>query len=170
MKNEEPIRWITVNGRHIPLYEGQSVNEAIKENLIKKNKESAQKLNASNHSNHYKFHQEQVKKLESSKYEDGTYNVGSLKPVSFEKGYQFTFCQIGDDYSELEYNRLVNSILGKIEDKNAYAGKFESSPEISFHTNDLKFALEIARRYNQISIWDWQECKEIKTGGTGRRR
>lgn len=59
MANREPVDWITINGVHIPIYEGESKNDAfnraIKEKLkadeekkskeIQRNKEEADKLN-----------------------------------------------------------------------------------------------------------------------------
>lgn len=161
-------RWITVNGQHIPIRSGQSVDDAIKERQIGHSAKEAKEKNAEVKS-HFKHHQEAVKALSSDKYGDGTYNVNTLKPVEFDHGYQFTFCQIGDNYSESEYNALVNGILSKLDNKTVFAGKFESSPEISFYTENKDFAMEIGKRYNQISIWDWGNCDEIKTGGTGRK-
>ena len=146
MSDREPIAWFTLNGRHIPIFEDEGKKD------------------------HFNKHKDVIEKLRSDKYGDGTYNVNTLEPVVFDKGYQFTFCQIGDDYSQIEYNALVNGILSKLSDKTVYAGKFEASPEISFHTMDKNFAMEIGRRYNQISIWDWENCDEIKTGGTGERK
>ena len=167
---DEIERWITINGQHIPIMHGQSVGDAIKERQIAQNKAQADEKNAGEIKSHYAHHNAQVKKLSSDKYGDGTYNINTLKPVEFDKGYQFTFCQIGDNYSESEYNALVNGILSKLDNKTVFAGKFESAPEISFYTTNKAFAMEIGRRYNQISIWDWEKCDEIKTGGTGRRK
>ena len=169
---KEPIGWFTANGRHIPIMEGETKDEAIKNWQIERNKQEAKKLNkeTGTNVNHYKQHADVVKQLSSDKYSDGTYDTRTLEPVEFDKGYQFTFCQIGDNYSESEYNALVNGILSKLENKNVFAGKFEGSPEISFYTEDKDFAVEIGRRYNQISIWDWGACDEVKTGGTGRKK
>ena len=169
MTNEDEIeRWITVNGQHIPIKSGQSVDDAIKDRQMRYSKQEAKERD--NTHSHQKAHQNAIKTLSSDKYTDGTYNISTLKPVEFDHGYQFTFCQIGDDYGESEYNALVNGILSKLKNKNVFAGKFEGSPEISFYTEDKDFAMEIGKRYNQISIWDWGACDEIKTGGTGRKK
>lgn len=114
-------------------------------------------------------HQEAMSRLGSSDYEDGTYDLNTLQQVSYDSGYQVTFSQIGDNYSDAEYADRVNEFLAVSSDGKTLAGKFESTPEISFHCNDRATAERLARKYNQISIWDWGNCDEIKTGGTGRR-
>lgn len=114
-------------------------------------------------------HQKATKELSSSKYPDGTYNVKTLKPVSYNSGYQVTFCRIGDNYSPKEYAAKVNEFLDISSDKVASAGKFQSTPEISFHVKDKSVAIKKAKKYNQISVWDWKTGDEIPTGGTGRR-
>lgn len=114
-------------------------------------------------------HQSAIDRLRSRDYDDGTYSVTSLKPVDFEDGYQVTFCQIGDDYSDEEYAEKVNEFYRFSSDGESYAGKFQSEPEISFHVNSLEEAIRLAKKYNQISIWDWAKGEPIDTGGTGRR-
>lgn len=115
------------------------------------------------------FHSQQVEKLEKGDYADGTYNISSLEMVEYDSGYQVTFCQIGDDYSASKYADLCNEFLEASSDGIVSAGKFEGTPEISFHVSDKETAIALAKKYNQISIWDWAEFEEIKTGGTGRR-
>lgn len=114
-------------------------------------------------------HEAQVQRLSSSSYKDGTYDLNTLTPVNYDSGFQVTFSQIGDNYSDAEYASRVNEFLAVSSDGKTLAGKFEGTPEISFHCNDRATAVRLARKYNQISIWDWGACDEIKTGGTGRR-
>ena len=120
-------------------------------------------------------HQEAVRRLAAKDssgrdiYEDGTYNVSSLRAVSYDGGYQVTFCQIGDNHSKEEYRDLCNEFLRKSSDGVVSAGKFEGEPEISFNVSSRSEAIRLAKKYNQISIWDWKNLEEIKTGGTGRR-
>lgn len=114
-------------------------------------------------------HQEAVNRLNGPEYSDGTYDLGTMKPVEYDSGYQVTFSQIGDNYSDAEYADRVNEFLAVSSDGKTLAGKFEGTPEISFHCNDRATAVRLAQKYNQISIWDWGNCDEIKTGGTGRR-
>jgi hypothetical protein len=54
-------------------------------------------------------------------------------------------------------------------DGKVLAGKFQGTPEISFHVNSKATATRLGRKYNQISVWDWGKGEEIPTGGTGRR-
>lgn len=119
--------------------------------------------------NTQKKHTQAIEKLMSSEYESGTYDLETLKQVEYNKGYQVTFSQIGDRYSDKEYANKVNEFLSASSDGKASAGKFEGTPEVSFHVGDRKVAEELGRKYNQISIWDWEKGDEISTGGTGRR-
>ena len=115
---------------------------------------------------HYRI----VSELAQDKYPDfNTYDIANLKIVSYDNGYQVTFWNIGDRYTPEEYADKVNEFLKYVPSKVTNAGKFEGSPEISFNVPDLRTALRLARKYNQISIWDWKEEREILTGGTGRR-
>lgn len=114
-------------------------------------------------------HLDAVNRLSSSEYDNGTYDLNTLTQVSYDSGYQVTFSQIGDNYSDSEYADRVNEFLSVSSDGKTLAGKFEDTPEVSFHCNDRATAERLARKYNQISIWDWGNCDEIKTGGTGRR-
>ena len=115
-------------------------------------------------------HKSVVDLLNDSKYSDGTYDISNLRQIEYDHGYQVTFCQIGDNYSRAEYADKVNEFLNVSSDGKTLAGKFQGTPEISFHVNDLQTALALARKYNQISIWDWANDTDISTGGTGRRR
>ena len=120
-------------------------------------------------------HQEAIEKLKDSKFEDGTYDLDTFEAINYDGGYQVTFCQIGDNYSDTEYADKVNEFLAVSSDGKTLAGKFESTPEISFNVSDLNTAVRLAEKYNQISIWDWNEASktgngEIKTGGTGKRK
>lgn len=109
-----------------------------------------------------------VTALASASYSDGTYDLDSMTPVEYSRGYQVTFSQIGDRYSAAEYADRVNEFLAVSSDGKTLAGKFEGTPEISFHVSNKRVAVRLAKKYNQISIWDWGNCDEIKTGGTGR--
>ena len=115
-------------------------------------------------------HEKTIKELSSDKYPDGTYDLESKEPIEYEDGYQATFCQIGDNYTEEEHAKLCEEFLKESTDDKISAGKFGGRPEISFHIKDRETAERLAKKYNQISIWDWKEQKDIKTGGTGERR
>lgn len=179
--------WITTkDGRHIN-------TDWLKEKQDKdRNKEEADKASAQNESTQ-SYHSSMIKELSQSKYTDGTYDIETKTIKDFDNGYQVTFCQIGDNYTDAQYQQKVNECLKMSSDGKTYAGKFEGTPEISFHCADRKTAETYARANNQISIWDWKANKEaieyekahpedadgiaqrwmkceISTGGTGKRR
>ena len=181
---DDNIQWITVDGKHIPIGAGQTKDEAVKaffkrqkeDNVdrqykqIEKNKEEADRLNEDRKTlSTQEEHKKAVEELSKDKYPDGTYDISNYKTVEYEKGYQVTFCQIGDNYSAKEYDDKVNEFRALSSDGRVSAGKFESTPEISFHVASRDQAIALAKKYNQISVWDWGNCDEIKTGGTGRR-
>ena len=116
------------------------------------------------------MHAQAIKKLNGPEYESGTYDVATLEPVEYNKGYQVTFSQIGDNYSSREYAERVDEFVKASSDGKTSLGKFEGTPEVSFHVDDRKTAEELGRKYNQISIWDWANNDEISTGGTGKRK
>ena len=114
-------------------------------------------------------HKAAIAELNKGKYEDGTYDIATKTTKEFSDGYQVTFCQIGDNYSDEDYAKKVNECLEKSSDGKTYAGKFEGTPEISFHWKSREQAIAYARANNQISIWDWSTMDCIPTGGTGER-
>lgn len=97
--------------------------------------------------------------------EDGTYDFNG-NPVSYEGGFQVSFQEetterpghaayIDDD----EYDRRVE-VLSKELNAEPNLAKF-GEPEISFHVDSLDKAMEVARRHNQESIWDWSHFDVI---------
>ena len=183
--SDKDIQWVTINGQHIPIGAGESKDEAVKKFLAKKNEDNIDRQEKQIESNKkvadelkkdnkgkstQEQHSEAVKELSQDKYPDGTYDTSNYKPVEYEDGYQVTFCQIGDNYNAVDYDARVNEFLSASSDGRVSAGKFESTPEISFHVKSREEAIRLAKKYNQISIWDWKNCDEIKTGGTGRRK
>lgn len=125
-------------------------------------------FNEKKYSSVKQYHEDIIAKLRSDDYSDGTYNIETLNTVDYHSGYQVTFCQIGDDYTDQEYQSKVDEFLA-VSDGIVYAGKFESEPEISFYVKNKRTAIRLAKKYNQISVWDWKAIDEIETGGTGRR-
>ena len=102
-------------------------------------------------------------------FSDGTYDVETLFPVEFIKGYQVTFCQEGDNYSDEEFLYLCEMFKAMSSDGKIYCGVFYHNPEISFHFADFESAVKMAKKFNQVSIWNWKIGDEYKTGGTGKR-
>ena len=186
MAKDNDIQWITVDGVHIPIGAQESKDDAVKRFIAKRenqkdrqienNKKQADELNSERRTlSTQEEHKKAIEELSKDKYEDGTYDISNYKISEYEDGYQVTFCQIGDNYSAKEYDQKVNEFLSKSSDGRVSAGKFEGTPEISFNVKDRDMAIALAKKYNQISIWDWREGNkdwrkgEIKTGGTGRR-
>lgn len=170
-----------------------TVNKELKskENNIDYDKEEADRLNG-NEKNSQELHKEAIEKLKSDEYPSGTYDIKTLKKVDLTSGYQVSFWQIGDNYSNSAYSKIADEMVS-ISDGKAYAGKFEGDPEISYHVANREEAIRIAKKYNQKSVWDWEQNQraleyskkygdedprtieewikcEIKTGGTGRRK
>lgn len=114
-------------------------------------------------------HASAISHLSSPNIPDGTYDLGTMKAVEYNRGYQVTFCQIGDNYTPNEYADKVNEFLNHSSDGRTSAGKFGGTPEVSFHVSNRRTAIRLAKKYNQVSVWDWKDCNEILTGGTGRR-
>lgn len=158
------VGWITRGGKHIPITKGG--RKAISnsgETKSNKGVEVPEKYRYSNIKS-------RIDEIASDKYEDDTYDVLTKKPVSYNKGYQVTYFQIGDKYSEDEHNALIAEFLSKSDDGKVSLGKFEGAPEISFHFKSRSEAIKYAKRFNQISIWDWENMLPIGTGGTGERK
>lgn len=174
MAEDNIIGWFTVNGQHIPIKEGQTKDEAFKERQLAQNKEAGDNKNAEDRRD-YKltsqtYHKQQIKELEKDSYQAGTYDLSTMKTVEYDRGYQVTFCQIGDKYSDREYAERCNEFLSASSDSRTSAGKFEGTPEVSFHVSSREKAIALGRKYNQISIYDWATGNCIDTGGTGRRK
>lgn len=115
------------------------------------------------------LHAEAVEKLASPVFPDGTYNLKTLEAVSFNKGYQVSFCNVGDDYTADDYEFIVAMFTEISVDGVAYLGKFDGCSEISFHIMNKGTAIKYAKMFNQISVFDWSAMDCIPTGGTGRK-
>ena len=93
-------------------------------------------------------------KLNDKSIEDGTYDLDTGKKVDFgNKGYNVSFEQSSDNYSDSEYFDKIEECR-KLCDGKVYGGKFGGSPEISFYTEDKETAMKIMEKYNQHSIYD----------------
>lgn len=106
--------------------------------------------------------------LENAGLPNGTYDIRTFAPVTYESGYQVTFCQVGDSYSDTEFALHISRFLVETDDYRISAGVYGNA-EISFNVPDKDTAIALAHAYNQISIWDWANGREILTGGTGSR-
>lgn len=108
--------------------------------------------------------------LASKVTQDGTYDLATGNPVSYESGYQVSFQEEtterkghGAYITDDEYDRKVEALMHEL-GSNPDLGRF-GEPEISFHVDSYDKAMEVARRFNQESIYDWSthgktfECK-----------
>lgn len=111
------------------------------------------------------YHAGRLSNLKSG--EDGTFDLDTQKSKSYSDGYQVTFSTIGMKYNDEEYSQLVTKFRNH-DHGTVDAGKFEGSAEISFNVTDFKTAAKLGYKYNQISIWDWKNSREIPTGGSGK--
>lgn len=111
-------------------------------------------------------YESQLSKISSIK-EDGTFDLATGKVKEYQDGYQVTFSMTEMGFTDEEYSKLVDQFK-QADHGTVDAGKFGGEPEISFNVTDIKKAGKLAYKYNQISIWDWKNNKEIKTGGTGK--
>lgn len=98
--------------------------------------------------------------------QDGTYDLKTGNPVSFENGFQVSFQEYtterpghGAYIDDDEYDRRVDALSAELGAKPNLARFGE--PEISFHVDSLEKALEVARRHNQESVFDWSTFKCI---------
>ena len=115
------------------------------------------------------LHLKAMNRLASTEYADGTYDIDTLSVCEFSNGYQVTFCNEGDDYSDESYEFLSAMFAEMSSDGITYLGKFGGAPEVSWHFESREMAVKMAKKFNQISVWDWKHCEEIPTGGTGKR-
>ena len=92
--------------------------------------------------------------------EDGTYSFrdGKLVKENLKSGYQVSFFrpEITDENIQSLFKKIGNK-LGP-----AYLGLYGGSPEISYCFKDKDKAMEFAKAFNQYSIWDNKEGKEIR--------
>ena len=163
--------WFTMNGMHIPIMDGQSKAEAAKNYMNSKHGKQMAKLNSKSkvsskttgtkNVQEAKKVKETIKELSSNKYEDGTYDLDTKKSVEFSSGFQATFQQLNDNYSDEEFGALVNKYKS-VGDGKAYGGKFGGEPEVSFHFSSEKDAIQICKKFNQVSYWDWKTMSEVK--------
>lgn len=159
--------WRTVGGRRIFIRNGEGLSSAMKRSgkFTKSKKsdiiEGAKNIGKLKDEDVSRNVKKGIKDIDNKKYDDGTYDINTKKLVSFNEGYQATFQQLGDKYTDKEFGALVKK-YSSMTDGKVYAGKFGGSPEVSFHFKNEKDAIEICEKYNQVSYWDWKTMSEIK--------
>lgn len=99
---------------------------------------------------------------------DGTYDFETGEAVSFvgQKKWQVSFQTTASEdknsneyLTDDEYDSLVDR-LSKETGSKPYLGKFEAL-EISFACDTEQQALDIAREFNQMSVWNWERMEEL---------
>ena len=151
----EPQSYNKATGRYSELSEkAKSTEKSIKDFEGLSAEQTKQKILGNN---------EAIKpKLASFKNkDDGTYSLETGKPISHDDGYQVSFQQSSDNYTDDEFNKKVEEMINHT-NLEAHVGVFGGEPEISFHVKDIKEAMKIAIEYNQHSIWDWKRSRIIK--------
>ena len=97
---------------------------------------------------------------------DCTIDPDTRKEVNFDDGYQVAFQTSisevqGNGYiSDTEYDKLVQE-LSKQTGSKPYIGVFEK-PEVSFHCKTFQEAMDIAKRFNQQSIFNWKAANTLE--------
>lgn len=112
--------------------------------------------------------------------QDGTFDLETGSPVTYNQGFQVAFQTTDSEagvLSDEDYDRMVDEIT-KATGSKPHLGVFEV-PEISFHCDNFDQAVELMKKYNQHSIWDWEVCdivmnpeldtttNNVKGGATG---
>lgn len=104
--------------------------------------------------------------LTNADYADNmAYDLRDLERVKFDSGYQVGFLRNGASWTPLEYANMVNDFLRFVPGHRASVTKALGYPEITFRVNNIRNALRLARRYGQVSIWDWANEEEVKVNG-----
>ena len=148
--------WRTIGGRRVFIKDGEDLATAMKNSG--KFKDVKKKHETKNKDKQGKEYKDKLKGLKGKK--DGTYNLDNGKKVDFgNKGYNVSFEQSTDNYTDAEYYDKINECR-TLCDGRVYGGVFGGDPEISFYTTDLETAKKIMYKYNQHSIWS-NELQDI---------
>lgn len=94
-----------------------------------------------------------------STWSDGTYDLETGKSISYDTGFQVSFQQTSDSYSQEEYNEIVYKLADTTESM-PHVGVFKKDPEISFHCLDEGKVMKIMKEYNQHSAVAWKRLQE----------
>ncbi len=100
--------------------------------------------------------------ISSAKYGDNaTYDLSDYRRIAYEDGYQVAFIRPGANYNPVDYATMVNDFLRYVPGHKANATKVNGYPEITFRFTNLRTAMRLARKYKQVSIWDWANEEEL---------
>ena len=192
MKNDDKIKyWFTTEkGVHVPVREGQSKEEALKERFSEPKFEKVglldgmgehdelpeergvapKKTHKESGERRYKGVMQRVRSFEGKG--EGTYDYDTGKRVDLSDGCMVTFHQNEPDknghykshygrYTPDEYDRLTEAF---VRDNNAevFVGVFDDEPEISFKVNSFEKAKELMIKHNQKSLWNNVSRRALK--------
>jgi hypothetical protein len=82
---------------------------------------------------------------------DGTYTLQGA-PISFENGWQVSFERPDDEYTEAQFNAIVDELASQ---GIVCIGVWGGVKEISVHIPQFRQAVAIAVKYSQDAIWSW---------------
>ena len=95
-----------------------------------------------------------------SKEENGVYEFFTKEKVVFDKGYQVSFENPNDTYSDEEYIDLCFK-MSLISDYNLYLSIYDNISRFSFYFDDYEIANTLGLAFNQSYIYDWSTNTEI---------
>ena len=94
---------------------------------------------------------------------DNEDEIEDLEPVYYDDGYMVSFqttngegfnsSRVDLTMSDEDYDMLVDDLISELGGK-PHVGVFGGIPEISFKVDSKEMAENLARKYNQVSIWD----------------
>lgn len=139
MADREPVAWITVNGKHVPIYEGESKQDAINRSIAKKNEDTKARQIAENKKQADKLN-ESEKKLPKNLYmpdikAEVANETSKVRSLTNGKRYRFK----------------EGTTIRKV---NAFAGTGCSRP----FRDALKYAKKYEEIYGTPRPEDWQHC------------
>jgi len=97
---------------------------------------------------------------------DGTYDPCTGKPLAKTSGFQASFERTGVNLSAEQFAQHVKDFQNKT-GAEMNVGVFCGTPEVSFTAKTKEQALQLARRYNQHSVFDPVRGKP-RSSGRGR--
>ena len=101
------------------------------------------------------------------KGQDGTIDPDTGELMEFDDGFQVAFqtsvsedADSGYGMDDDDYDKTVRELENRTGSK-AYIGNFDV-PEVSFHCKTMEEAMDIAKEYNQQSIFNWKAAQELE--------
>jgi len=91
---------------------------------------------------------------------DGTYNLDTMEEVSYEFGYQVSFERPNQSNEVITHALELFQTIGTL-----HLGVWEGVAEFSIWVESLETAIDLATKYDQDAIWDWENMKPIHLKG-----